>query len=229
MADSESGNGNNCEIPGQRQYCRWRFDPFLKTSNPLLMMTSNRMTADEFVQRRHELPDGGRWHELHDGIPVMMQAPDDGHGNTVLNLSRKLAVWFQNQTERRVGYACHELGLHVAKNPDTVYVPAICFFDSGQQFGQTDLAVATEVPRLVVDVASANDRRREMRRRTLSYIELGVETIWIPDPQKKEIQVLQRGAHTLALGQWQTLEGSHILPGFEIAVKDVFAQPSWWR
>ena len=193
------------------------------------MITNTRMTAEEFAHRRHELPEAGRWHELHEGRAVLMDAPDDSHGNTVLNLSRALAEWFRDRSDRKVGYACHLIGLHVASNPDTVHFPAICYFDSGDQFGQTDKTIADIVPQLVVDVACGNDRRREMRRRILSYMQIGVQMVWVPDPEKKEIQVIARNAETLALGAWQTLEGAAVLPAFAITVKDVFAQPKWWQ
>lgn len=193
------------------------------------MITDNMMTAEEFAAHKHELPEAGRWHELHEGRAIIMEPPDDSHGTTVLNLSRALAEWFRRRQQQRVGYACHEIGLHVPGEPHNVYCPAISFFDTGTQFDQTDNAVADIVPRLVVDVASANDRRREMRRRTLAYMALGVETVWVPDPKKKEIQVIHKNQHTLALGQWQTLDGGTTLPEFAIEVKQVFAQPKWWR
>ncbi|MCP4509380.1 MAG: hypothetical protein GY826_23645, partial [Fuerstiella sp.] len=116
----------------------------------------------------------------------------------------------------------------VATEPDTVYCPAIAYFDSGPPFGESDKTIADQVPRLVIDVASTNDRRQEMRTRTLGYMKMGVEMIWIPDPYKKEIQVISKKSHTLALGDWQTLEGSAALPHFQIKVADVFAQPTWW-
>lgn len=193
------------------------------------MIADSRMTAEEFADRKHELPEAGRWHELHEGRAVLMQPPDDGHGTTVFNISRALADWFQTRDDQKVGYACHEIGLHVSCNPDTVYCPAISFFASGEPFSQTDNAVATLVPRLVIDVASANDRRSEMRRRTLAYMSLGVQTVWVPDPVRKEIQVISKNQHTLALGPWQTLDGSSVLPSFSISVKAVFAQPKWWK
>ena len=112
--------------------------------------------------------------------------------------------------------------------PDTVYVPAISVFREGSPFSQFDLAVATEVPKLVIDIASSNDRRRDMRLRTTAYLKHGVDAIWIPDPFKKEIQVIRRSTHTLALGKWQMLEGGLLLPGFRIEVERVFAQPDWW-
>lgn len=186
------------------------------------------MSAAEFVERRGELPEGGRWHELHAGHPVLLDAPDDSHGTIVLNLSRELARWLPTQGPAYAGYACHDVGLLVHRNPDTIYVPALSFFDVGPRFSQTDQIVASQVPRLVVDIASSNDRRREMRLRTQAYLELGVDLIWVPDPFKKEVQVLRRGLPMLALGTWQQLEGGVLLPGFQIEVKQVFAQPAWW-
>lgn len=189
----------------------------------------SRMTAEEFAERKHELPEAGRWQELHEGRTVLMEPPDDQHGNTVLNLTRALAEWFRSRTEQSVGYACHELGLNVARDPDSVYCPAISFFDSGRQFEESDRVVAETVPSLVVDIASANDRRREMRRRTLAYMKLGVQTIWVPDPVKKEVLVIARGAHTLSLAAYQTLEGREALPGFSLKVSEIFVQPKWWQ
>lgn len=192
-----------------------------------LMSSESFMTADQFTARRHELPDGGRWHELHEGQTVMLEAPDDAHGTAVLNIAKALARWFQNNVEQKVGYACADLGLKVSDN--TVYFPALCFFDQGAQFAESDHLVAQSCPRLVIDVASSVDRRREMRLRTLAYQKLGVETIWVPDPTRKEILILQKGGDTLCLGERQTIQGNEILPKFELRVPDVFAQPEWWK
>ncbi len=187
------------------------------------------LTASEFAARKLDLPDSGRWHELHDGLPVILSAPDDAHGNIVLNLSRALAEWFQTQPVASRGYASHDMGIHVKSQPDTVYIPAVSIFQGGKPFSQFDQVIATEVPRLVVDIASSNDRRTDMRLRTTAYLKHGVEAILIPDPFKKEVQVIRKSAHTLALGVWQFLEGDTLLPGFRIAVEKIFAQPKWWN
>ncbi len=192
------------------------------------MFSTEIMTADEFADRRPGLPEGGRWHELHAGRAVLLEAPDDSYGTIVMNLSREIAKWLHSSSKPARGYACHEVGLHVKKNPDTVYVPAISYFDGGAMFEQTDQVIATKVPRLVVDIASSNDRRRAMRERTIACMALGVELIWIPDPFKQEIQVIQKNGPTLALGNRQVLEGSRVLPGFSVEVSTIFAQPSWW-
>lgn len=193
------------------------------------MISDAHLTADEFARTKHELPDGGRWHELHAGIPVLMQSPDDMHGNIVLNLSRALAQWFRDRDQQEVGYAAHGIGIKAETSPDTVYFPAMSYFDEGPQFEQSELIIATRVPKIVVDVASANDRRSEMRCRTLAYIRHGVQTVWVPDPTKKEVQVIQQSAHTQSLGAWQKLQCQLTLPGFEMEVGNIFGQPEWWK
>ncbi|MFZ9089044.1 MAG: Uma2 family endonuclease [Planctomycetaceae bacterium] len=184
-------------------------------------------TAAEFEQRRLELPEGGRFHELHEGQLKLLSTPEDMHGTVVFNISRALAQFLQ-QSSSHTTYACFGLGLHVSTNPDTVYAPAISLFQSGSPFSQNDLNVASEVPALVVDVASTNDRRTDMRRRTAAYLSHGVECVWVPDPFKKEIQIISREKDTLALGSWQTLNDESVLPGFSVAVEQVFSQPDWW-
>ena len=192
-------------------------------------MITGLMTAGEFTETRHTMPEGGRWHELHSGRPVLLESPNDEHGTVVLNLSRALAEWFSDQTAEFFGYAAHDVGLQVETAPDTVLMPPISYFDEGDRFGQSDLVIADLVPRLVVDIASTNDRRRLMRERTLMFLNHSVECVWVPDPFKREVQVLQRGAHTVALGERQTLSGGTLLPGFELSVSALFAQPAWWK
>lgn len=186
------------------------------------------MTAEEFAAVKYSLPEAGRWHELHDGNTILLSAPDDIHGTIVLNLSRALAEWFNKQPVQTRGYACHDLGLHVHSGPDTVYVPAISIFREGKPFSQFDNIIATEVPKIVVDIASSNDRRHEMRLRTTAYLALGVDCVCVPDPFKKEVQVIRRSSHTVALGKWQTLEMDPLLPGFSMPVESIFLQPKWW-
>lgn len=192
-------------------------------------MITGLMTADEFTETKHTMPEGGRWHELHSGRPVLLESPNDEHGTVVLNLSRALAKWFSQQTAEFTGYAAHDVGLLVETCPDTVLSPPISYFDEGDRFGQSDLVIASLVPRLVVDIASSNDRRRLMRERALMFLKHSVECVWIPDPFKREVQVLQRGTHTLALGERHSLSGGRLLPGFELSISALFAQPSWWK
>ena len=107
------------------------------------MLSPSVISAQDFAELKYSLPEAGRWHELHDGQTVMLSAPDDIHSTIVLNLSRALAEWFKKQPQQTRGYACHDLGLHVHSEPDTVYFPAMSIFREGKPFGQFDNVIAT--------------------------------------------------------------------------------------
>ena len=115
------------------------------------MMTPALFTAEQFVAERDELPDGGRWTELIAGKPVTLSPPTIEHGTAVLNLSKALAKYSQQE---QGGYSCFELGLVIARDPDSVRFPAICVFTTGPLFAEADKVVTEARPSLIVEVAS---------------------------------------------------------------------------
>jgi Uma2 family endonuclease len=189
------------------------------TSSPLL-------TAEQFIAGRHELPDGGRWTELLAGRPVTLSPPTIEHGNAILNLSKALAGHSQKHPG---GYACFELGLVIARNPDTAHFPAISYFTAGPMFAESDRAVTETRPVLVVEVASTNDRRRGMDQRVARWLDWGVALAWVLDPMSKQVHAVEKGRAGLRLSDHQTLLGGLVLPGFSLAVGELFREPGWAR
>jgi Uma2 family endonuclease len=190
-------------------------------------MNDNRiLTAERFAETKFDLPEGGRWVELVAGEVVHLHPPDDAHGTTVLNLSKALAEFAQ---ESQVGYACFELGLIVTRDPDTVRCPAVSYFLEGERFAMADATVTDARPALVVEIASTNDRRRDMRYRVEQYMRWGVDAIWVADPTERQVHVSQKNRPTQRLAGHETLLGHPVLSGFSIQVGDLFAEPDWWR
>src|SRR5258708_28523272 len=134
----------------------------------MIMNPPELLTAEQFVAGRDELPDGGRWTELVAGKPVILSPPTVEHGTVVLNLGKALAEYSQRE---QGGYACFELGLVVAHNPDTVYFPAACFFTAGPIFAESGKVLTETRPAVVIEVASTNDRRRGMEQRVTGWLE----------------------------------------------------------
>lgn len=184
------------------------------------------MTADEFVDTRFDLPDAGQWAELVSGVPFYLQPPDVDHGNVVLNLSKALAAHVQETGE---GYACFDLGLAVARRPDTVRFPAACYFLTGPRFAEADRAYSEKAPALIIEVASSNDRRRQMAERVMSYHAFGSPHVWIVDPLEKCVHVCIRGETPRTIGESETLPGDPPLREFRLPVASLFAVPEWWK
>lgn len=184
------------------------------------------MTAEEFVERRDELPDGGRWAELAAGKLMTLSPPTVEHGTAILNLVKALA---QHTQARQGGYACFELGLLVSRRPDTLLFPAVSYFSSGPMFAESDKVLTEARPSLIIEVASTNDRRRGMEQRVSQWLEWGVSTVWVLDPQQKHVHTVEQGRGGQRLAEHQELLGHSVLPGFQIRVGNLFQEPGWSR
>ena len=186
------------------------------------------MDAAEFADRRHELPDGGRWTELIAGTPVMFAPPEPLHGTFVLNLSKALAeATAKNAAAGRFGAgAAFETGVRTAADPDTVRFPAAAVFATGV-FAQLDRTIADAVPGLVVEVPGTPDRRREIGRRVEEYHALGVAAVWIADIADETVRVALPHESPRVLAQADRLT-TDLLPGFAPPVADLFKLPEWW-
>src|SRR5205823_1538569 len=140
------------------------------------MSSDELFTAEQFVAGRADLPDGGRWTELVSGRPIILSPPPLEHGTVVLNLSKALADYSQKE---QGGYACFDLGLIVARDPDSTRFPAISFFTAGPMFAEADGGVTETRPALVVEIASTNDRRRGLDERISGWLDWGVKLVWV--------------------------------------------------
>lgn len=180
------------------------------------------LTVEQFVAQREELPDGGRWTELLAGRLFTLQPPTIEHGTAVLNLSKALAEFVQRE---RGGYACFDLGFVVARNPDTLRFPAVSFFVDGPLFAEADKVVTEARPALVVEIASTNDRRRNMKQRVAGWLDWGVSTVWVLDPQAKLIHTSGRDRPGQQFAVHQTLYGGSVLSGFRVSVAELFKEP----
>ena len=184
------------------------------------------MTAAEFAARRHELPDGGRWTELVAGSLKTLHPPDEKHGNVVLNLSKSVASVMQPASPAFAGF---EIGVQTRHDPDTVRFPAMSLFTTGDRFDLVESVYVAEVPALVVEVVSTNDRRTTIAERVYEYHGLGIDKVWVADPHGEAVTVLRRNASALTFSGGERLTDIALLPGFEIRVFDLFAEPAWWR
>ena len=190
------------------------------------MPSDEILTAEQFAAGRHELPDGGRWTELVAGRPILFSPPTVEHGGAVLNLGKALAEYSH---KGQGGYACFELGLIVAREPDTVRFPAVSFFMAGPMFAESDKIITEIMPTLIVEVASSNDRRRGLEQRVGGWLNWGVPLVWALDLHAKQVHVFEQGRAVSALAEHDVLTGGSRLPGFKTGVKGLFQEPAWWK
>ncbi|MBX3437978.1 MAG: Uma2 family endonuclease [Planctomycetaceae bacterium] len=190
-----------------------------------MINTTDRLSADEFLNCRYDLPDAGQWSELERGVLVHFQPPDLDHGTVVLNLSKAFAEYTQSANR---GYACFELGLQLEHLPDTVCFPAACYFDGGPLFAESDRQITSSVPALIVELASTADRLRLQPHRAERFLHWGVRTVWTIIPREETVITRQRDQAPQTLFPSECLIGEPVLPGFRIPVSRLFEEPAWW-
>jgi Uma2 family endonuclease len=79
-------------------------------------------------------------------------------------------------------------------------------------------------PDLVVEVLSESNTRAEMERKRTEYFAAGVRLIWEFDLDARIVTVYTRDGGAAVHGSSQSLEGGEVLPGFTLALGELFSK-----
>ncbi len=108
--------------------------------------------------------------------------------------------------------------------PRQVRSPDVAFVANSQIPGGRPTGQIWELgPALVVEVLSPSNTRREMRRKRRQFFRAGTQLFWIVDPRRRTVQVYADPRQFTTLTASDRLTGGPVLPGFDVAVADVFA------
>ncbi len=113
-----------------------------------------------------------------------------------------------------------ETGFILSRNPDTVRAPDFAFTRSGE--APEVRGFVPVAPDLAVEVLSPDDRPGYVREKVAEWLEAGTLAVWVVDPGERTVTVHEPGPHPSVFGEADRLAGGDLLPGFELAVRDVF-------
>jgi Uma2 family endonuclease len=77
-------------------------------------------------------------------------------------------------------------------------------------------------PDFVVELRSPSDSLEDLKEKLAEYIANGASLGWLIDPIERRVHVYQLGAPVVTLDDPATLIGDPVLPGFVLAMKDVW-------
>ena len=178
-------------------------------------------TADDLLYLSNAATDG-RCYELVEGKLYEMPPPSPRHGEVTSNIDFLLKTHVRQQRLGRV--MAGDPGFVLARNPDTVRGPDVAYisyarFPAGEEL---PLRYGDLIPDLAVEVVSPSDTRPDVREKTASWLEAGVQAVWVVDPRTNQVAVHRADQDTLVLRSDDTLDGSPALPGFTCQVADFF-------
>jgi len=86
-----------------------------------------------------------------------------------------------------------------------------------------DAAYPKLAPDLAIEVISKGNTRAEMERKRREYFAAGVTRVWEVDRFKGEVRVYSSAMRSRTLTAGDMLKGEPVLPGFSVAVGDLFS------
>ena len=180
--------------------------------------TTKLVTADELLM----MPDDGFRYELVKGELKRMSLTGDEHGRITMQLAAPLYQHVKLNNLGRV-YAA-ETGFQLESDPDTVRAPDIAFVSMERilSTGKVE-GYRRGAPDLAVEVLSPGNTKREMAEKTAEYFAAGARLVWVVNPKSKTVAAYRSLTHIVTLAEKDTLDGGEVVPGFQIAVADIFA------
>lgn len=158
--------------------------------------------------------------ELIDGRIVPMSPTGFEHGNIEFTLGLALKTFVQ---QRRLGWVVGgEVGIYTRRHPDRVRGADIVFV-SKERLPQLPEGFLEVAPELVVEIISPSDRWSDMRRKIDEYFAIGVQHVWVVEPENRAVLVYHSRHDIRELTENDTLVGEGALEGFSLPVASLFA------
>lgn len=178
-----------------------------------------RWTYDDYLR----LPDDGNRYEVIRGHLYVTAAPAYAHQFAVLKVGRFFDE-FVSPAELGVVLTA-PFDILLPKGIGTPVEPDVIFFRAGNEprWGDQNFE---GVPDLVVEVLSPSTRRRDLTVKLRAYRDAGVPEYWLVDPDVRAVVVYvlspEKRYTELCRGGEGDRVHSSVLPGFDLAVADLF-------
>jgi Uma2 family endonuclease len=183
------------------------------------MVIQPRVTTEEF-EAFVSLPENDeRLFELIDG-EIFEKVPSNPYASFIAHM---ISFFIEKYLQENgiEGYITGEAGGFLVDGeryaPDVAYTSVERSADLARKgYNQIPPELAVEV-----ETNTTTDTERRLRRKVLHYRDAGV-VLWVVYPETKEVEVYTPNQPTQRLTFDDTLDGGEVLPGFSLAVKDIF-------
>jgi Uma2 family endonuclease len=182
-----------------------------------MVTTSATTTIEEyeriaFDEARYELIDG-----------ELRRMPDAGfeHGTIGLGVGAELRAFVRPRGLGAVTGA--DTSYLLSRDERLVRLPDAAFVVAGRLPSLDRVAnVFDGAPDLAVEVVSPTDSAPAVEEKVQTWLRFGTRLVWVLWPRTKTVTVRTPDGRGRTLGEGEELDGGDVLPGFSIAVAELF-------
>jgi Uma2 family endonuclease len=158
--------------------------------------------------------------ELVRGELIRMSFAGAEHGLIISNIG--VPLWAYVSRAGLGGVFAAGTGFHIAHDPDTVRAPDVAFVMRDRLPSPLPKGFFPGPPDLAVEVVSPDDRMSEVLAKVQNWLDAGCRVVWLVDPRRQTVHVHQSGSEIQVFGLSDTLADGPLLPGFSLAVAEIF-------
>jgi len=184
------------------------------------------MTAEELLL--YPMPD--KRVELVRGHVVVREPPGMHHGECAVRVVVAISTFLHHDRSQRGApftrgrvFTC-DTGFTLARNPDTVRGPDVAYVSRVRWAGPLPQGYGEFAPDLAVEIRSPGDRPGAVLAKVGDWLEAGALLVWVVDPARALISVYRADGSQALLGISDALDGGDVLPGFALALAELFAE-----
>jgi Uma2 family endonuclease len=183
-----------------------------------MAVVRQQVTADELLL----MPDDGFRYELVQGELRQMNPAGNVHGRVTMSFAWRLARYVDDNQLGTV-YAA-ETEFRLASDPDTVRAPDVAFVSRAciEDVSEVE-GFWPKAPDLAVEVVSPGDTYAEVEEKVFAWLEAGTKMVVVINLRQRSATVFKSSTDIIALAEADVLAGGDIVPGFELAVREIFA------
>lgn len=126
----------------------------------------------------------------------------------------KLGIVFTGNSEQ--GYKCFDFNPRQVRKPDVSFVRRDL-----ATFFLRDKGYTPEVPELIVEVLSPEDKVRDVSRRLEDFRRAGTKLIWVIDPEQRRAKIIHPDGIEFPVDDSGVLDGEDVLPGFSMPLASI--------
>ena len=176
------------------------------------------VTAEELL----EMPDDGYRYELVRGELRKMAPASYNHGRYAARVAKSLMNHVDDNDLGEVPIA--DTGYFLEVDPDSVRAPDVSFVSRERDdAARPETGFFPGPPDLAVEVVSPNDRYTEVAEKVEDWLAAGTRMVVVVDPRRRVATAHLPGREAVTLAEGDTLAGGDVVPGWRLAVSDIFA------